>query len=422
MASNASDTERELRILVNAYTCNPYHGSEHSVGWGFIQELARRHRVCVIAEKENCQRDIERFLANCPELAQRAEFHFIEKQRRRLLRKLWPPSYYRYYRKWHLEALNLARHLHAKEPFDLVHQLTMVGYREPGYLWKLGVPFVWGPIGGMGSFPWRFLPSLGLYGALYYSAYNLVNAWQERFAPRPKLAAAAAGPSLISATPEDQTGTMTHWHRPSHLLAEVGLPAHTKDTPTYRNSDEPLRVVWSGLHIPRKALPLGLKALSILPPNIDWTLDILGKGRETRALQRLAENLGIGSRCRFHGWIERRVAIDVMHRAHVMLITSLRDLTSTVTVEALAAGLPVICLDHCGFSSAIDETCGIKVPVTTPNAVIDGFRDALIQMADETRRRDLADGALRRSRLFDWRLKVDRLEEIYRMRLSVDPL
>jgi hypothetical protein len=26
--------------------------------------------------------------------------------------------------------------------------LNMIGYREPGYLWKLNVPFVWGPMGG----------------------------------------------------------------------------------------------------------------------------------------------------------------------------------------------------------------------------------------------------------------------------------
>jgi len=42
----------------------------------------------------------------------------------------------------------------------------MVGFREPGYLWQLNIPFVWGPIGGMGYFPTRFLPVVGAKGAV----------------------------------------------------------------------------------------------------------------------------------------------------------------------------------------------------------------------------------------------------------------
>ena len=44
----------------------------------------------------------------------------------------------------------------------------MVGYREPGYLWKIEKPFVWGPIGGLENSPWRFLPSLGIKGFMFY--------------------------------------------------------------------------------------------------------------------------------------------------------------------------------------------------------------------------------------------------------------
>ncbi len=62
-----------------------------------------------------------------------------------------------------------------------------------------------------------------------------------------------------------------------------------------------------------------------------------------------------------------------MRQGHLMLITSLRDLTSTVTIEALSMGLPIVCLDHCGFAEVVDESCGIKIPVTTPREVVEGF-------------------------------------------------
>lgn len=408
-----------LKILISAYTCSPYRGSEFGVGWGFVAALARDHDLWVIVEEEKCRADLERYLAEQPEFGQQVRFYFLQKQRNRWLRKLWPPSYYWYYRSWHQDAYRLAQQLHQHVNFDLAHQLTMVGFREPGYLWQLGIPFVWGPVGGMGLFPWRFLPTVGLYGAIYYLGYNLFNALHQRFLTRPKQAAqiAAAGPvtGLIAATPEIRTGAARYWECSSIVLTEVGLPRDPASQIQHRVAGEPLRLVWSGQHTPRKALNLGLSALNRLPADMDWQLDILGQGERTAAWQRLAEQLGISERCRFRGWVPREQALALMQSAHGMLITSLRDLTSTVTVEALALGLPIICLDHCGFAEVVNETCGIKIPVTTPNAVIAGLAQAIEQLArDESYRQTLARGALVRAQDFNWEEKARVVERIYR--------
>jgi hypothetical protein len=53
--------------------------------------------------------------------------------------------------------------------------------------------------------------------------------------------------------------------------------------------------------------------------------------------------------------------MNIMATEHVMLITSLRDLILAVAIEALAPGLPTICLDHCDFGSVVDASSGIKV-------------------------------------------------------------
>ena len=41
--------------------------------------------------------------------------------------------------------------------FDLVHQVNFMTFREPGYLWTLDAPFVWGPWGGGAELPLAFL-------------------------------------------------------------------------------------------------------------------------------------------------------------------------------------------------------------------------------------------------------------------------
>lgn len=103
-----------------------------------------------------------------------------------------------------------------------------------------------------------------------------------------------------------------------------------------------------------------------------------------------------------------------MQQSHVMLITSLRDLTSTVTIEALAQGLPIVCLDHCGFAGVVNEDCGIKVPVISPKVAINGIRDAVARLeADEPLRRQFALGAMQRARDFSWESKVEALNRIY---------
>ena len=317
----------------------------------------------------------------------------------------------------------MAKQLHHEVGFDIAHQLNMAGFREPGYLWKLGIPFVWGPVGGMGLFPWRFLLSVGMCGAFYYLGYNLFNWFQMNFLWRPRQAAiiAASGPAngLIAATPENRDGAAKYWGCVSTVLAEVGLPREPALQIRERETDEPLRLVWTGQHTPRKALNIALHALSFVPFEVNWELHVLGKGRQTAAWKHLSHRLGISQRCHFHGWVPREQALAVMQGAHLMLITSLRDLTSTVTVEALALGLPVICLDHCGFVDVVNERCGMNIPVTTPGTIIVAIKGAIEQLAgDEDMRRTLARGALRRSYEFAWEEKVRVVDRIYRSKVS----
>ncbi len=412
-----------LKILLSSYACSPYKGSEPGVGWGFISALSNLHDLWVIVEEQKFRTDIEQFLAEHPDFGQRVRFYFIQKQRNRWLRKLWPPSYYWYYRRWHQDAYHLAVQLHEEIGFDLAHQLTMVGFREPGFLWKLDVPFVWGPVGGMGLFPWRFLSEVGVYGALYYLGYNLFNWSQMNFLERSRQAAmkAVSGSAngLISATPENHAGAEKFWECPSTVLAEVGLPHEPIQQIHGRITGEPLRLVWTGQHTPGKALNIALHALSNVSADTNWELQVLGKGSQTASWGKLAKELNINTHCHFHGWLSRECAMEVMQKAHVMLITSLRDLTSSVTVEALALGLPIVCLDHCGFAEVVDETCGIKIPVATPSETVTAMSQAIEQLAqDENKRQSLAWGALQRARKYSWEEKARVVDGIYQAKVK----
>ena len=402
-----------LKILISAYACSPIRGSEPGMGWGFVKAISEHHDLWVITEEEKFKSEIEAELERQPKLKEQVKFYYIPKVRHKTLRKIWPPSYYWFYKTWQKKAYELASQLHEEIQFDIVHQLNMVGFREPGYLWKLDVPFVWGPIGGMDILPWRFIHKLGTYGFFYHLGKNCYNLAQMKLMHRPRLAASKAK-VLIAATPDTQTAIKKLWNKDSEVICEIGPPENILNEHSIRKTDEPLRLVWCGLHVPRKALNLLLESLTLVSPDVDWHLDIIGQGSRTKAWQNLAAKLNITDQCSFHGWVSRQESVSIMKKGHVFNITSLADLTSTVTLEAISQGLPVICLDHCGFSHVVTKDCGIKISIVSPKQVQKDIAIAIQQIYyNEPLRYGLAENAVKRAGDFSWDKKSKLLNSIY---------
>ena len=87
-----------MKILVSCYACTPYKGSEPGMGWKFVNSLSKYHELYVITETK-FKPDLERYFSEHPENQSRFHFFFIQKDRHKKLRKIWPPSYYWFYRK-----------------------------------------------------------------------------------------------------------------------------------------------------------------------------------------------------------------------------------------------------------------------------------------------------------------------------------
>lgn len=405
----------DKRILAIAYACSPYRGSEHGVGWGWVRMIARKHAVDVVTAESN-RSDIERY-QNTHEDMSNVVFHYIEHNYSRSMDRLFPPYYLATYNKWLDMAYRLALQLEAKHSYALCHLITYVGFRHPGKFYKLDIPFVWGPIGGLENTSWRLLPAMGLRGALYYALRNMVNSMDKMFLSGPKAAfkrAAQLG-SAISATSSIQNEINKWYGVDSPVICEIGSPEREGIVTRRRADDEPFRICWSGAHLPGKALPLLLKALKRLPVDIDWRLDVLGGGPCSAGWRGLAKDIGIDGLCRWHGNLDRDEALRIMSEAHLFVVTSLKDLTSSVLLEALSLGLPVVCPDHCGFSDVVNDSCGIKIPVQNISQIITGFKEALSRlMKNEELRQSMAHRAIERADEFSWENKSQKLEYIYK--------
>lgn len=418
---DASHTgQHRMKVLLCCYACEPDSGSEQGLGWNVASRIARYHDVHVLVEEDKFRGPIEAFSAAHPEQVRGMTFHYIPRLRLRRLRRIFPPSYYWTYRLWHRKAFALAEKLHKIEHFDIAHQVTLAGYREPGYLCRLGIPFVWGPVGGLNNTPWCLLPLLGIRGALYYGVRNVINSWQKRWGRAAREVAPIAG-IVMTSTEEGAQDVRRLWGCDAFPIGEIGCESINEGREVmHRSVSEPLKIAWVGTLTARKALPILLKALQMFKYRAE--LHVVGDGELRRCWEREALSLPQRHRVLFHGKIPHEKVTSVMAECHVQCITSVRDDTSTVTLEALNAGLPIITLNHCGFATVVDESCGIKIPITNRKQIIADFAAALNRLAeDEDYRVSLCHGALLRCKSFTWDEKIRLICETYEkslMRLS----
>ncbi|MCW1912688.1 glycosyltransferase [Luteolibacter sp. GHJ8] len=414
---------RRLRVLISAYYCSPYRGGEAAVGWRYATGLAQDHDVTVIcgdlAADGPIGRDIERYKRE-QGLPPGLSIHHIQAEG--LTRKIHDlhalPGmwffYYEAYRRWQLEVLALARRLHAEQAFDLVHHLTIIGFREPGYLREMGIPFVWGPINGAALMPWHYIGGFGGGGAYRHLTRNFLNLIQSRLPGRSRRAARAAA-KIWCVTREDLEMVEDLWGCAGELMIETG--ASPVDSPSIRclHTGEPLRLVWCGLIEDRKALHLLLEALASLPAGLAWELEVIGDGPRRERCKAMAASLGIAASVHWAGSVGHAEAQELMARGHVLVHSSLKEGTPHVVLEALSQALPVICHDACGMGVAVTEECGIKVPMLDPDTSIRGFRDAIIRIATEQGLLEqLSGGAISRAREQSWQSKIAVVSAAYR--------
>lgn len=107
----------------------------------------------------------------------------------------------------------------------------------------------------------------------------------------------------------------------------------------------PASVLFVGRLEPEKHVDLLLKAFALLPPALDARLEIVGMGSLRMALEELACRLGIASRVTFAGAISDDALLEAYPRAGLFAMPGTAELQSIATLEAMAAGLPVVAAD-----------------------------------------------------------------------------
>ncbi|MCU1637266.1 MAG: Glucosyl transferase [Cryobacterium sp.] len=102
------------------------------------------------------------------------------------------------------------------------------------------------------------------------------------------------------------------------------------------------RILFVGRVTGEKHIDVLLQAVTLLPPELDAKVEIVGGGDQRRNLEHLAEILGIRDRVTFDGYVTDEELRAAYSRATVFAMPSIAELQSIATMEAMASGLPIV--------------------------------------------------------------------------------
>lgn len=355
-----------MNVLLSAIACHPLQGSEGGVGWRSAVALSREHRVHVMTS-EGERSSIQKILTSGA--YRNLTFTFFGKDapyhRNRLIARL--QSWTRYVN-WTRQSLQVAQHLTGKEYFDLAHHVTYSSWRVPSPLWKLNIPFVWGPVGGAAKFPDHLLNKLSLHSATFEVARGFSN-WKA--ARSSSLRACARNSAAVVASNRETFDKLAELRGTSEGLYTVFPTFFTaqqveaiKFDASQKPAIEPLRLLTGGNIIGSKGLVFALEALALISKKgISWRLVVGGYGPEIPFLERKARDIGIQDYIHFHTGFSGDEYINKLKEAHIFILPSFRENAGITMLEAMLAGCVPVIIDASAQAAAVDSTCGFKIAV-----------------------------------------------------------
>ncbi len=85
-----------------------------------------------------------------------------------------------------------------------------------------------------------------------------------------------------------------------------------------------------------------ITAFSKLPESLGARLEIIGNGSLRGAWERLAQSEGVADRVTFRGFVDEDELVDAFGHADIFVMPGVAELQSIVTMEAMAAGKPIV--------------------------------------------------------------------------------
>jgi glycosyltransferase involved in cell wall biosynthesis len=362
-----------VRVLVSAIACSPDEGSESFIGWNAVSALAKDHELWVLTSPryrepiERAQRD-----GRAPQ-----NTHFVFHG----THKVWHPNRLRArlqsweeYVHWSKTLLPAAWKLHKEVGFNLAHHVTYCTWRVPSQLWQLPIPFVWGPVGGAGTTPLRFLPTMSFGGI----SFELVRIASNRLARNRALADCVMNSTTVLASNRETFDCLATLRGAREGMQIIRPGYFSEDqicrlrcAPAEKNVGGVIRLFAGGNLIGSKGVAIALRALALAKEaGVRFLYTIAGGGPEKAHLQKVVACLKLNAEVRFVPPFQGRSYVKELKKSHIYLLPSFRENIGLSMMEAMLAGCVPIVADSSAQGEIVADDCGFRVRIDSARSMV----------------------------------------------------
>ena len=362
------------KVLITAYAVNPYKGSEDGTGWNMIAEVSKHNNVIAIT-RENNQPAIEKYL-NENNLAQadQMKFEYFDLPYWMRFWKKGGRGALLYFYLWQIGLVFFI--LRKKIQFDLVHHLNFHNDWTPTFLWLLGKPLIWGPIGHHPFIPKAYLIRSAGKTSYYFDQLKWsVKKIFWKFDPFLKITKWKAQKII---TINSSVKSVLNFPNKKEVRLPAVASTIAKESTAVANTNKKFNVLSIGRFVPLKGFDIAIEAFGHFYHGQEDSvkeqlqLTLIGKGPQKNVLQKLVRDLDLDDAVQFIDWMPKSELNNYFQTSSVFLFAS-HEGAGMVVPEALSFGLPVLCFDNIGPGELISKNCGIKIKYSNPRESIVTF-------------------------------------------------
>lgn len=400
-----------IKILLSAFACDPYFGSDEEVGWQWAKQLSSRGFDVTVITRASHQLAIESHVAKTGE-CKNVVFSYVDMPRLHQILKKINRRNHIYYYFWQWQAYRRAQVLHQQTPFDLVHHITWVSFRQPSFMGRLGIPFYFGPAAGGDEIPSGYIVDFSLKQKLVEYVRFFANALV-KFDPFMRATFASAERVYFTSKGHLRrvSSDVAQRARIELAIGSDGL-ADQVDNTKRGPAREVTQLLFAGRSIGWKGMDLGLEIFArACARNSNLHLTVVGDGDDLQRWKNKAQKLNLGNKVTWLGWLKKEEVLKRYSEFDVLFYPSLRDSGGFVVLEALQAGLPVVCFKLGGPGVVVNDTCGAAIEAGADlKTTLDEYAKKLLEVVVRTQQdANLSEACRARVKEFSWNALIERI-------------
>lgn len=418
------------RVLILADDCNPEWPSLPIVGYKYARGLLKSADATIVTHVRN-RENIEK----AGEFGDRVRYidtewiaapmHRLSTWLRRGDEVAWSVQQmmsYLPYLEFERRALSTFRTELQAGAFDIVHRITPMSPTRPSYIaGKTGTPFVIGPLNGNLNWPAAFRGEQAREKErlrFLRGAYSYLPVARSTFRKADAILASF-----------QHTITDLKYADPAKIIPipEIGVDLDVFNSKGRRapfSGDGPYQFLYAGRLVPYKVPEVVVQAFVTSEAMRPHKLQVIGTGPELERLTAIVVEAGAEDRVTFDHWKTQAEVADAMRQADAFVFPSIRELGAGVVIEAMASGAVCLVTDYGAPSELAANGRGVKVPLSTLDTMVDGYRAAMEAcVADPAAHAALATAAEPyATSLYEWDTKARYTTDIYRAVMAGEPL